>query len=127
MTALAVLSFVTLTGNRYLGESSAAFNRYDTAAAIRDARNAQRWAPWSTDALQGEADAVVVDGSSADARRLYREAIAKDSGNWELWIGLALASEGRARERAVARASSLNPLETQIRQLREQLAVRNSG
>jgi tetratricopeptide (TPR) repeat protein len=123
--ALAVISFATLTGNRYLSQSAAAYNRYDLTAAVRDARRARDWAPWSTDALQAEADAVAVDGSLAEARRLYRRALAKDSRNWALWFGLALASEGEARRRNLERAAALNPLQTEIRQLREQVGVRN--
>ena len=124
--ALAVLSFVTLTGNRHLGQASAALDRADTVAAARDARQAEDWAPWSTDVLERQADAALADGSIDQARRLYREALAKDDGDWELWLGLALASEGDAQRRALDRAASLNPLDTQIRQLRDQLGVRNS-
>jgi tetratricopeptide (TPR) repeat protein len=117
---------VTLTGNRYLGQASAALDRADSAVAAREARRAERWAPWSADALERQADAALADGSLDGARRLYREAIAKDSGDWELWLGLALASEGDAKRQALDQAASLNPLGTQIRQLREQLDVRNS-
>ena len=124
---LSVVSFVTLTSNRYLGQASAALNRSDTAQAAADARRAERWAPWSTDALERQADAALVDGSFERARRLYLAAIAKDSGDWELWLGLSLSSEGDARRDALERASSLNPLATEIRQLREQLGVRNSS
>jgi len=124
IAALTVLSFVTLTGNRYLRQSSEALDRNDNAAAARQARRAARWTPWSTEALQRQADAILVDGSLARARRLYREAIAKDDGNWELWLGLTLASKSDARRRALDRATSLNPLATEIRQLREQLGVR---
>ncbi len=126
VVALSVLSFVTLTGNRYLGQASAALDRADTAAAARDAHRAEGWAPWSTDALERQADAALADGSVDRARRLYREALAKDDGDWELWLGLALASEGDAQRRALDRAASLNPLGTQIGQLRQQLGVRNS-
>lgn len=117
IVALSVLSFVTLTSNRYLGQASAALNRSDANAAAHDARRAGRWAPWSTDALERRADAALSGGSVADARRLYRQAIAKDDGNWELWLGLALASRGDARRHALARATSLNPLSSEIRQL----------
>jgi tetratricopeptide (TPR) repeat protein len=127
VVALGVLSFVTLTGNRYLGQASAALDRADTVAAARDARRAEGWAPWSTDALERQADATLADGSVDQARRLYREALAKDDGDWELWLGLALASEGDEQRRALGRAASLNPLGTQVRQLREQLGVRNSA
>jgi hypothetical protein len=124
IAVLSVLSFVTLTGNRHLGRAGAAINRADTAAAERDARRAAQWTPWSTDALQRQADAVLVDGPLARARSLYAEAIAKDDGNWELWLGLTLASEGDARRRALDRAALLNPLATEVRQLQEQLGVR---
>ncbi|HET6682358.1 MAG TPA: O-antigen ligase family protein, partial [Gaiella sp.] len=76
--ALAVLSFVTLTGNRALGQAAAALDRSDTAAAARDARRAASWTPWSTAALERQADAALADGSLGRARQLYRKAIAKD-------------------------------------------------
>jgi tetratricopeptide (TPR) repeat protein len=125
--ALAVVSFVTLTGNRYLGQASAALDRSDGAAAARDARQAARWTPWSTEALERQADAALADGAVARARRLYTEAIAKDDEDWELWLGLALASKGDAQRRALDRAAELNPLDGQIGQLRRQLGVRNSA
>jgi len=127
IAVLGVLSFVTLTSNRYLGQASAALNRADYAAAVRDARRAAQWAPWSTSALRLQADAILVEGSLARARLLYAEALAKDDGDWELWLGLALASEPKARREALDRAASLNPLSTEVRQLREQLGVRNSA
>ena len=127
VVALAVVSFVTLTGNRYLGQASAALDRSDTAAAARDARRAARWTPWSTEALERQADAALADGSLARARRLYTGAIAKDDEDWEPWLGLALASKGDAQRRALDRAAALNPLDGQIGQLRQQLGVRNSA
>jgi hypothetical protein len=125
--ALAVLSFVTLTGNRALGQAAAALDRSDTAAAARDARRAASWTPWSTAALERQADAALADGSLGRARQLYRKAIAKDDGDWEPWLGLALASKGDAQRSALDRAAALDPLGTQIRQLREQLGVRNNA
>jgi O-antigen ligase len=118
MAALAVFSFVTLTGNRYLGQASGALDRSETATAARDARRAARWAPWSADALELQADAALADGDYADARRLYRRAIAKDGGDWELWLDLALASTGDARRHAIDQAVALNPLGRAIEQLR---------
>jgi hypothetical protein len=127
LVVLAAFSFVTLTGNRSLGQASAALDRADAATAARDARRAAKWTPWSAEALERQADAALLDGSLGRARRLYREAIAKDDGNWEPWLGLALASKGDAQRRALDRAAALNPLATEIGQLREQLAVRNSA
>jgi hypothetical protein len=118
IVALSVLSFVTLTANRYLGQASGALDRIDPRAATRDAHKAARWAPWSTEALARQADAALLAGSDANARRLYRQAIAKDDGDWDLWLGLALASEGSARGHALARAHALNPLSPEVRQLR---------
>jgi len=126
LLGLAVVSFVTLTGNRYLGQASAALDRADTATAARDARRSAKWTPWSTDALERQADAALADGALVRAQGLYREAIAKDHGDWELWLGLALASDGEAQRRALARAEALNPLGSQIAELRQQLGVRNS-
>ena len=123
---LAATSFVTLTSNRFLGQAGAALDRADAEEAARAAARAETWAPWSTDAIERQAEAALLDGSREEARRLYEDAIAKDGGDWELWLGLALASEGDARRRAYDRAAALNPLATEIRQLGEQLGVRNS-
>ena len=118
IVALSVLSFVTLTANRYLGQASAALDRSDATLAARDARRAARWTPWSADALERQGDAALLSGSVADARRFYRQAVAKDDGDWELWLGLALASQGDARKQALGRAAALNPLSSEISQLR---------
>jgi hypothetical protein len=118
IVVLAVLSFVTLTSNRYLGQASGELDHGDTAVAARDAHRAERWAPWSADAIERQADAALSDGSLVRARELYRRAIAKDGGDWELWLGLALASKGDARGRALDHAATLNPLATVIKQLR---------
>ena len=118
IVAFSVLSFVTLTANRYLGQASAALDRGDATVAMRDAKRSARWAPWSTEALERRGDAALLDGSSAGARRFYTQAIAKDDGDWELWLGLALASQGDARRHALARATALNPLSVEVRRLR---------
>ena len=55
-----------------------------------------------------------------------RQAIAKDGEDWELWLGLALASKGDASRHALDRAAALNPLAKAIEQLGTQLGVRNS-
>jgi hypothetical protein len=123
--ALAAFSFVTLTSNRYLGEAGAALNRTDGPEAARAAARAETWAPWSTDALERQADAALLEGDLDRARRFYSRAIAKDSGDWELWLGLALASKGDAERQAFRHAAALNPLGTEVQQLGKQLGVRN--
>ena len=120
IAALAVFSFATLTGNRYLGQASGALDRSETARRRTGCqavpRGGRRGRPthWSTRRMR-----LSLDGSFADARRLYRQAIAKDDGDWELWLDLALASKGDASAHALDRAAALNPLGAKaIEQLR---------
>ncbi len=118
LSAASVLAFVGMNGNRALTNARAAFARDDLAATVHEARKAGRWAPWSSEPLQLRADAAIQQGRLRDARDLYRRAISKDRENWELWLGLALASHGHVRSAALAHAERLNPLANQIRQLR---------
>lgn len=121
MAALLLTSafaFVAMIGNRALGEADRASDRADPVAVTRHARTAASWAPWSSEPIRLQAGAALERGAVMQARRLYRKAIAKDPRNWELWLNLALASEGRARRDALARAAQLNPLDGQLAQLR---------
>jgi hypothetical protein len=112
-------AFVAMTGNRALGQAERASDRADAAAVTRHAHTAASWTPWSSEPIRLQADAALERGAVARARRLYVKAIAKDPRNWELWLNLALASDGQARRRALARAAELNPLDPEIEQLRE--------
>ena len=121
VTVLLVASafaFVAMVGNRALDQARAAADKDDVTAMIRNARTAARWAPWSSEPLGIQADAALERGTMAQARTLYREAIAKDPHDWEYWFGLALAAEGPERQRALARAAQLDPLAAEIAQLR---------
>ena len=111
-------AFIAMNGNRALAQARSAANAADMAAAGRHARTAARWAPWSSEPLAIQADAALERGDLAQARRLYGEAIRKDGKDWEYWFGLALASNGRAKEQALDRAEQLNPLAGEIHQLR---------
>jgi hypothetical protein len=44
--------------------------------------------------------------------------LAEDSGDWELWLDLALASKGAQRREAIGEVARLNPLSSELRQLR---------
>jgi hypothetical protein len=57
-------------------------------------------------------------GDTAAARTAFLDALDRDDDDWELWLDLALASEGADRNRALARAKELNPLEPAIDELR---------
>lgn len=117
LAVAAVLSFVAIHGNQALAQARAAADRGDTTAAARHARTAARWAPWSSAPIQLKGDIALEEGRFATARNLYRQAIAKDPQNWELWFGLALSSKGAQRHKALDQARTLNPLSSQIDQL----------
>jgi O-antigen ligase len=109
--ALAVAALGALAGNEALAGAASALDADRPEAAARDARYAARLVPWSPDPwrLRGEAQLSLGDGDAA--RRSFRKALAKDSGDWESWADLALVAEGSARREAVERARRLNPLE----------------
>ncbi|MBA2384604.1 MAG: O-antigen ligase family protein [Actinobacteria bacterium] len=117
LAVTAVVSLALIYGNRALAQARAASDRDDTGATMRHARTAARWAPWSSAPVQLEADIALERGNFATARDVYREAIAKDPSNWELWFGVALSSKGAERRAALDRARALNPLATPISQL----------
>ncbi|HEY7381123.1 MAG TPA: O-antigen ligase family protein [Gaiella sp.] len=119
LVAASAFGFVAMTGNRYLAQATSAQARDDAAGTLKYARRAEGWMPWSSHPLALQADVALEQARLARARELYRQAIEKDPSNWELWLGLALASEGSAQQRALAETERLNPLSTELRQLRE--------
>jgi O-Antigen ligase len=112
--ALAVFTYVGLRGNRAIDASASAAQKGDWSRSLAEAREAERWAPWSADAKQLLAKAQLGSGEPKAARATLLEAIAKDSGDWRLWADLANASTGSARRRALAFAIRLNPLDSEL-------------
>ena len=117
LAALAVpaaFAFVAYVGNSALavGSNAADDGRYEHAA--EQARRAARWAPWASDPWEALGEARLARGDDATARESFRKAIAKDPRDWNLWYGLARASEGRARAAALARARELNPRSAEL-------------
>ena len=119
LVATGLLAFVSMNGNRGLTQATEALESTDLAATIHHARDAARWAPWSSEPLRLQADAALQQGRRSAAQTLYARAIAKDRSNWELWFGLALASDGSLRQFALTQAAKLNPLSRDLRRLRE--------
>lgn len=109
---------ILLAGNVALERSEAALGRADSTAAKREARRAERWAPWSPEPWRLLGEAQLTEGNLAAARASFRKGIAKDDGDWELWLDLALASEGAERRRALERAETLNPRAAEVDELR---------
>lgn len=110
----AAFAFVSYVGNSALAvsEDAAAEGRYERAAA--DARRAARWTPWASDPWEALAESQLARGDDSAARRSFRKAIDKDPRDWNLWYGLARASDGAGRAAAIARAQRLNPRSTEL-------------
>jgi hypothetical protein len=106
---LAVAAGVAHAGNRAAAEVDAAIARDDPAAAIAAARRAERYAPWSTDALRLAGEARLAAGERQAARAPLREALDRDPEDWELWYVLSFALDGAAADEAWERARALNP------------------
>jgi len=120
---LASFAFVGLVSNRALTRSAEAGLRGDIAAAQTQARRAARWAPWSYQPWQQLGELELADGSRARAHTHFLKAIAKNQGDWELWLDLVLASDGRGQLQALKVASRLNPRSPQIAEIAKSLDV----
>jgi O-antigen ligase len=121
--ALAVAAFVGVIGNEALASGKRAANAGEWREAESQARKAMRWMPWSSDPWQIAGEAQLARGELESAQATLRTAIAKDPNDWELWLDLSLASKGRARREAAARALRLNPRGPELAGLRKLLGV----
>jgi Flp pilus assembly protein TadD len=70
---------------------------------------------WSPEPWRRLGEAQALSGELAAARVSFRRAIERDRHDWTLWYELAEASRGTERQRALAVASRLNPLDTRLR------------
>lgn len=119
LLAVGAFSVVGLVGNRALADSQRAVDSARWRAADREARTAIRWAPWSAQGWQSLGNAQLGLGRSGEARASLRKAARKDPSDWSIWYDLAVASRGAERRRAFLRAAELNPLNPNIKVLRE--------
>src|SRR5262245_35100022 len=106
---LAVLALLAYAGNRELavaesGEPSAA-------------RRAARLQPWSSEPWRLLGEAQLARGQVEAARESFRKGVDRDDGDWELWLDLALATEGSERMHAIERARELNPRDPDIAEI----------
>ena len=108
-TVLAALVFVALLGNTALEKSDAAAGTGHWRAAEQQARTAIRWTPWSSQGWQRLAEAQTALHDRPAARRSLARALAKDRGDWVLWLDLAGATRGDAQAAAIRQAFRLNP------------------
>jgi O-antigen ligase len=107
--ALTAFVFVFHVGNAALAASESARERGNLASAVKAARRAERWQPWSNQPPLALGEARLAAGDLEAAAAGFRKAIRRDPGDWEPWYQLGLATEGHERARALARASRLNP------------------
>ncbi len=116
--ALSLFAFAGLMGNVAVAdaESASAVGNWDDVAA--NARDARRWAPWSSQPWELLGEAKRGRGDAAGARESFREAIEREPRNWELWLELATVTEGPERRRALAEAERLNPLTPLVDEVR---------
>ena len=112
LLALVVISLAAYAGNRELALAE--------NGSERSARRAARLQPWSAEPWRVLGEAQLERGELEAARASFREGLSRDDGDWELWIDLALSSEGSARRDAFARAVRLNPRDPDLLELREE-------
>jgi O-Antigen ligase len=116
--ALAVVALGGFVGNRAEASASDALDgaRLHTAAA--DARRARTWEPWSSEPWRLLGESQLQAGEVANARTSFRRGLDKDDASWELWLDYALVTRGAERRDALAHVERLNPLSSELRQLR---------
>jgi tetratricopeptide (TPR) repeat protein len=115
---IAAVFFGTLVGNTAIAGSDAAADDANWSKAESEARKAKRWAPWSSEPWQRLGEAHIGQGAFAAAEQDFREAIERDPRDFELWLGVARATDGAERAAALRRATELNPLSPEIEDFR---------
>jgi Flp pilus assembly protein TadD len=111
---LGVLAFL---GNQAVAQARDASDRLEWERAEDSARRARSLQPWSPEPWRLLGEIELAEGSLAAARRHFRSGLSEDPDEWELWIGLGLASDRSPRREAFARAARLNPLSPELREL----------
>ena len=112
------LALVTHVGNSAAAASAEAANRDEPERALREAKRAIAWTPWSEEPwqLRGEAELLLDD--DAAARRSFERSLELNPESWVAWLDLAAVTDGVVRARALDRAESLNPLDVDADELR---------
>ena len=108
------LAAAGLAGNRDLAQSRQAGQAGDYPAALRAARAAARWQPWSYLPDQDQGAWYTAGGDLPRAAAAYRRAVRTAPAAWSAWFGLAQVTTGREQAAALHRARRLNPESRQI-------------
>jgi hypothetical protein len=114
---LCLLVVPAFLGNRAAAEAQSAYDRGAWRDAQDAARSARSLQPWSPEPWRLLGEAQLAEGALAPARNSFRKGLVEDRDEWELWLDLGLASEGRARRLAFEQAAHLNPLSPELEEL----------
>lgn len=121
VVVLAAVSGFALIGNAATGRSQSAATAGDWRTSAAYARRAIRWAPWSSVGWQELGEAQLQLHQLGPAQKSITTAIAKDPGNWVLWLDLSAASTGPAKVAALDQALDLNPLSPDLHEFEAEL------
>jgi hypothetical protein len=105
---LAVVAFVGVVGSSALAASERALGKGKYGEAASQAKKASSWWRWSPEPWRELGDIAAEQNDNAAAARYYREALAKDDTDWELWYDLSTVTTGAESNRALAKAVRLN-------------------
>jgi O-antigen ligase/polysaccharide polymerase Wzy-like membrane protein len=109
--AVAVIALAGMRGNLALARSADASAARAWPAAASEARTAHTWQPWSDQPWLALGEADLGWGHFRAAASDFRHAVRRTPDDWQGWFGLARATTGRERARALAHARALNPHE----------------
>lgn len=121
VAVLAAAAVYGIAGRIALARVSDAARQGRLAAVATEAGRASALMPWSSEPWQRAGEAQLQAGKLAAARASLQKAIAADSRNWQLWLDLAEASDGRQRAGALDRAEQLSPRSPEVAAYRQTL------
>jgi hypothetical protein len=106
---LSAVALIGLVGNTALEASDAATTAGRWEAAEQHAHTAVRWLPWSAAGWEALAEAQFAQHRQGVGLRSLHRALAKDRGDWVLWLDLVGATHGAGQRAALRQAFRLNP------------------